>query len=124
MSAITHNGNSLAAKLNPAIGTTRQIREICSLICRHAATHHRLCEDDCNIGLDAYGRRRMTEIEERIEYLIARLPETDDGPFGSYFQHDPRGATVGLIAPDAWFRLYDGFGQDRINVPHGKEVPA
>jgi hypothetical protein len=47
------------------------------------------------------------------------LPHTDDGPFGAYFQHDPRGATVGLTVPagSEWERLYDGWGRDRINVP-------
>jgi hypothetical protein len=51
--------------------------------------------------------------------LAELLPHTDDGPFGAYFQHDPRGATVGLTVPagSEWERLYDGWGRDRINVP-------
>lgn len=121
---ITKKGRELAWKLNPAIGTTSAIEETCSLIARHATTHHAYTEMGCNSPPDGWEDRwtemideRLDQLEARITRLIEDLPHTDDGPFGPYFQHDPRGCTVGLTAPDPWTYLYDGWGQDRINVP-------
>lgn len=114
---ITAKGRELADKLNPAIGTTTAIIRTCSLIARHATTHHHYCETACNRELSDWETARMDWLEARIARLIEDLPETDDGPFGAFFQHDPRGATVGLTTPPAWTHLYDGWGQDRINVP-------
>lgn len=114
---ITTKGRELAWKLNPAIGTTTAIEETCSLIARHATTHHAYAEAACNRPLSEWEEERAQWLEDHITRLIERLPETDAGPFGAYFQHDPRGCTVGLTAPGEWTRLYDGWGRDRINVP-------
>lgn len=45
---VTGNGRALAEKLSPAIGTTHEIQQVCSLICRHAGTLQRLTEEECN----------------------------------------------------------------------------
>jgi hypothetical protein len=44
----TRKGEELAAKLASAIGYTEAISATCARICRHAATLHRLNEEDCN----------------------------------------------------------------------------
>jgi hypothetical protein len=44
----TSKGDTLADKLNPAIGTTLAIRETCAAICRTAATLDRLATEECN----------------------------------------------------------------------------
>src|ERR1700690_3139205 len=44
----TIKGDELAGKLNPAIGTTHDIRVTCARICRNAQTLHRLNEAECN----------------------------------------------------------------------------
>lgn len=114
---VTRKGRELADKLNPAIGTTYEILQTCSLICRLATTHHHYMETACNRELSEWEENRIEQIEKRITDLIDWLPGTDEGAFGAFFQGDPRGCTVGLTAPGEWTRLYDGWGQDRINVP-------
>lgn len=63
MADTTKVGDELAWKLNPAIGTTRQIRETCALIHRHAVTLHRLAEESCNgpwwLEMESQGLGRM-----------------------------------------------------------------
>src|SRR4249919_1848710 len=106
---ITKNGDKLANKLAPAIGWTNDIAETCSLICRHAATHARLAEVECNREMTLWETEQVEMIQRRMTDLVASLPETDDGPFTVYFQGDPRGATVKIEAPDPWKYLYDGW---------------
>lgn len=132
MTMITAKGRELADKLNPAIGTTSEIARTCSLIARHATTHHGLQELICNGGTysgeydapdDVRNRRlewanaRDEAIERRITELAESLPWTDDGPFGATFQGDPRGCTVLLTAPEPWTSLYDHWGGEGICVP-------
>jgi hypothetical protein len=123
----TNKGRELAFKLAPAIGTTRAITETCSLICRHATTHHRLQEQACN-GYQTYdgswdeaasnrADAREEKIEARIRSLVQDLPATDDGPFGVVFQGDPRGCTVKITAPGEWSSLYDDWGNEGVCVP-------
>lgn len=135
MPNITAKGRELASKLNPAIGTTREIMEACSLIARHATTHHALSELLCNGGTYStetrdvpddvrdrrieWAERRTDAIESRICDLVISLPNTDDGPFHARFSGDPRGVTVKLTAPDEWTHLYDCFGNEGICVPQG-----
>jgi hypothetical protein len=133
MPTITRKGNELANKLNPAIGTTREIRETCSLIARHATTHTQLAELLCNGGTYshetgkvpdatrnhriAWATHRTEVVERRITALVSDLPATDGGPFGVTFESDPRGCTVKITAPAEWTRLYDDWGDDGICVP-------
>jgi len=117
MAVVTKKGRELAWKLNPAIGSTRKIDETCSLICRHATTHHWLQEVACNREMDRHEEVKEARIEARITYLVATLPATDDGPWRVEFQGDPRGVTVKLHAPPEWHHLYDGWAGEAICVP-------
>lgn len=125
---ITAKGRELADKLNPAIGTTREIERTCSLIARHATSHHGLQERLCNGGDDWLpddARHRQIErlealdeaLERRITALVETLPHTDDGPFGVKFGGDPRGCTVKITAPAMYEHLYDDWGREGICVP-------
>lgn len=114
---ITAKGRELALKIAPAVPVNRITQETCSLICRHAATHHAYSELACNRELTAREAAKVDWLEARISALIESLPLTSAGPFGAFFQGDPRGCTVGLTAPPEWVSLYDGWGRDRINVP-------
>jgi hypothetical protein len=130
---ITAKGRELASKLNPAIGTTREISVTCSLIARHATTHTQLAEilvnggtyssetghvpDELRYRRIEWAEQRTDAIERRIASLVQDLPHTDDGPFGVTFEGDPRGCTVKLTAPAEWTSLYDSFGGDCICVP-------
>lgn len=96
---ITCKGRELSDDLSEHIGTTRMILKTCSLICRHATTHHRYMEQDWRGGWDERLERRIELLEARIETLVAALPATDDGPFRVEFWGDPRGCTVKLYAP-------------------------
>lgn len=133
MANITRNGEALAWKLNPAIGTTRAIKETCSLIFRHAKTHHALAEAECNgtpfiqgesaaafqvrqAAHERWVEKRQAEIEARITILVAKLPETDEGPIKVAFQGDPRGATVKLVMPGSLARMHDDWGRVGICV--------
>lgn len=103
--------------------------EVCSLIARHAKTHHKLSEDECN-GHPAMGNplvdirtanklqerfakwidKRNAQIESRIRTLALQLPEVKSVNFSG----DPRGATVKLIMKDG---SYDDWGHTGICVP-------
>ncbi len=117
--ATTYNGDALAGKLNPAIGTTREIRETCARICRAAATLHRLNEEACNghpaqSGTSGLAWERVDQLQaawdvrveaqteqviRRLESLVADLPHTDLGPFKLQAEEDPRGCSL-IIVPD------------------------
>lgn len=116
----TANGDKLALKLAPAIGTTYTIRATCAAIARNAATHHRLQEEQCS-DESRYLRAVAQEprVEARIERLVESLPDTDDGPWGVRFGGDPRGCTVQLTAPEPWHGLYDAWAHDGICVEIG-----
>ena len=77
--------------------------ELARAILRDAATHHRLCEQDCNEGLTAAQERRSEACERRI---TARLAELGPGFAVAEFSGDPRGATVKIRVPsgygDSW----------------------
>ena len=96
---ITERGNELARLLNPYLGTTTKIREICSLIARHARTHARLQEAQCNRELTVREVGQELWIEARLRDLVADLPHTDDGPITLRLSGDPRGYTVKLHVP-------------------------
>lgn len=135
MTKITAKGRELAGKLNPAIGTTRDIERTCSLIARHATSHHGIAELLCNGGTYshethnvpddvrnariAWGEAREDTLERRISDLVASLPQTDDGPWDVLFGGDPRGCTVKLTAPAEWTYIYDCFGNEGVCVPQG-----
>jgi hypothetical protein len=96
---ITKRGNALASELNPYLGTTEQIRETCSLIARHARTHARLQEAQCDRELTSREVKREQQIETRLRDLVASLPATDHGPIVLRLSGDPRGYTVKLHVP-------------------------
>lgn len=120
--ATTKNGRKLAKTLEPLIGSSNQIQHFCSKICRWAVTHHRLAEDECNIAFDDEGQKLFDErveiIEQRITALVARLPETAEGPLTVEFQGDPRGATVKLLVNNMKRHpSYNGWALEAIIVP-------
>ncbi len=79
-------------------------------ILRDAATHHRLCEVDCNEGLTEAQARRSDACERRI---LARCAELGPG-FGAVFSGDPRGATVKITLPSGYS---DSWGGEGLCVP-------
>jgi hypothetical protein len=130
----TNNGRKLALSLAPAIGVSPTITATCSLICRHAQTHHRIAENDCNGYADSLGNwdelaaeradRKRAQIEARITALVATLPlcgapnlRKARYPLGVKFQGDPRGATVKITLPSDWRHLGDDWAGESICVP-------
>lgn len=141
MAQITENGRKLASKLNPAIGTTGEILEICSLICRNAATYDRLAVEKCNgpafrdfphsdMPQAEYSRRMdewQTDLEnrdnacaDRIRRLVDRLPLVDGERIKVRLGGDPRGCVVTLVMPGEWTRLHDSWGGESLVVPYGR----
>jgi hypothetical protein len=126
MPEITVRGRKLARKLNPAIGTTYAIEETCSLIARHAVTHHHLQEALCNGFRDYRGNwdekasaraeKQDAQLEARITRLVENLPHTDEGAITVKFGGDPRGCTVKLVMPGELAKLHDDWGQEGICV--------
>jgi len=107
MAQVTARGRFIATKLNPHMGTTRQIQETCSLIGRHAVTYSHIQELWCgservnNVDwLRNYYETREARLEARIADLVESLPHTDNGPVRVEFEGDPRGSTVKLTLPN------------------------
>lgn len=107
MAQVTARGRFIATKLNPHMGTTRQIQEACSLIGRHAVTYSHIQELWCgnervnNVDwLRNYYEAKEARLEARITDLVESLPHTDNGPVRVEFEGDPRGSTVKLTLPD------------------------
>ena len=97
MAQVTARGRFIATKLNPYMGTTRQIQEACSLIGRHAMTYSHIQELWC---VPNYYEAKEARLEARITDLVESLPHTDNGPVRVEFTGDPRGSTVKLTLPD------------------------
>lgn len=132
MSTVTNKGRELSLNLCPLIGTTNAIQATCSLIARHATTHHKLSECACNGG---YGQdpgmlpedmceRQMDDIdqrtemlEKRITQLVESLPDTEDGPMRASFGGDPRGSTVQIIFPESLRHHSHNWTHDGVCVP-------
>lgn len=116
---ITNPGRELADKLNPYIGTTTEILQICSLIARHARTHGRLQEIACTRMMEDWEVKQEERISERIKELIGNLPHTDEGPILPNLTGDPRGYTVKLVLPPC-YRAGDTWGghEEGIFVPN------
>lgn len=100
MATITKRGSELAALLSPYIIITDEVREVCSLIARHATTHTAYATLDCNQGLRPHQEERVATIEARIRELVASLPLTPDGAITVKLGGDPRGFTVKLHVPN------------------------
>src|SRR5947208_16483730 len=106
----TMKGYQLAEALNPSIGTTRAITEVCSRLCRLAATYHRMQERAGNGHQDWQGNwdemaakrdeEKESRIEEQIKKLCLQLPLVDGKAIEPMFEGDPRGAVVKLKMPD------------------------
>lgn len=121
MAEITERGKKLADKLNPFIGTTHEIMEICSLICRHERTYHRIQEMWASVEMNddetTHLENEEVRIEKRITDLVERLPHTDEGPIGVILGGDPRGAVVKLTLPGSLAIHHDTWGRDGIDIP-------
>lgn len=100
-------GQILAKKLNPSIGSTPEILQICTRISELAKRHHKLAEHACNRSLTKREEKEDEEIETLIKGLVSELPCVDGLPIKPRFQGDPRGATVTLVMPDG---RYDSWG--------------
>ena len=138
---ITQPGRTLANKLASSIGVSGHIVRTCSLLARHARTHHRLAEEECNGPPDRFSgwtegakrtevicerrndkwqeawaaclEKRIARCEGHIRYLVLQLPLVNGQPIEPVFSGDPRGATVKLRMPDG---RYDDWGQVGICV--------
>lgn len=86
------------------------VLDIARAILRDAATHYRLAEQDCNVGLTEAQARRSDACERRI---LARCAELGPG-FGAVFSGDPRGATVKITLPSGYS---DSWGGEGLCVP-------
>ncbi len=101
MPVITSRGSELASELSKHIRTTPSVLEICSLIARHARSHHRIQENQCNRELSERELIREIRIERRIQELVAQLPPTKSAKrVTAKFTGDPRGYTVRVVVPD------------------------
>lgn len=104
---ITRRGHELNKLIDKFVGTTQRTLEICSLVARHATTHHRLQEIQCNREATAAELLREKHIEDRIRKLVADLPKakvqltrgSTVASIGVEFSGDPRGFTVKLVVP-------------------------
>jgi len=96
---ITHRGHELNRLIAKFVGTTQRTLEICSLVARHATTHHRLQEIQCNRSASAGELLQEKRIEDRIRRLVANLPRLPIGAITVEFSGDPRGFTVKLVVP-------------------------
>lgn len=126
MPETTKAGWEIAWKMNPAIGTTPNIVETCSLIHRQARTYARIQERWCNEEMSDRTTARLEEreaqIEARIRALVESLPHADPpdsgngngGSWGVKFGGDPRGSTVKIVPPSGWERLADDWGREGI----------
>jgi hypothetical protein len=118
MAKATKQGRALAMKLNPFLGTTVEIVEVCSLIARHAATYQAIQEARCSVPMTDsqldWTERREQQIERRIRALVERLPHTDEGPIRARFSGDPRGWCVQLVLPGSLASHHEGWGRDGI----------
>lgn len=103
MSTVTENGRKLAREISNWIEIAHDTSVICSLIARHARTHHRYMEIDCNEGLTAEQARKVDRIEARIRELVSYLPKSKVKGAGLSvkFSGDPRGYTVKIVIPGA-----------------------
>jgi len=120
-----------------------QAREVAKLIMRHAATHQRLQEEECNgvdfmapyssaYMLNLYNNDRpahtalMAKISQRYDRWEKRLQHRQElierrilqlaaqFGFSAVFEGDPRGATVKIIFPDG---SYDDSAHEGWCVP-------
>lgn len=130
MARITQKGRELVSKLSE--GSTREMLEAASLLCRAATTYRRIQEAWCDgmpardygwfyklpverqnemqAKFDAYLEKRTPQITRRIEILAAQLP----GVKRVSFQGDPRGCTVKLVMYDG---RSDDWGREGLCVP-------
>lgn len=97
---ITRRGRELNKLIAKFVGTTQRTLEICSLVARHATTHHRLQEIQCSREATAAELIHERQLEDRIRKLVADLPQRSRGAsIGVEFSGDPRGYTVKLVVP-------------------------
>lgn len=122
MTQITRKGRELASKLDrsypdlPLRVWHETLYPLCSLVCRHAATHRRLQETACNRELTPQEMTQEGRCEEHIRYLVERLPLVGGQPIRVKFQGDPRGYTVKLIMPDGRYDTWGGAAEG-LGVP-------
>lgn len=103
MPQVTKRGRELAREITGYVEIAHDTSVTCSLIARHASTHRRYMEHDCNVGLTAEQARKVDQIETRIRELVSYLPKvraTGQVPTVK-FSGDPRGYTVKIVIPGA-----------------------
>jgi len=107
---ITSKGHKLANDLK-VFGITQHVLEVCSLLARHAVTHHRLQEIQCNREATAAELLQEKHIERRIVELVSELPEAPTGKATVKFSGDPRGYTVKIVIPGMPGNTFGGGGE-------------
>lgn len=115
MAKMTNRGIEFANEISSYVRAKIDIEvtrgEVCSLIARHAKTHHNYAETECNRELRPSERRKVEQIETRIRALVAQLETHDGQPVGVKFTGDPRGYTVKLVIPGAPGNTWGGGGE-------------
>jgi hypothetical protein len=128
---VTKRGAAFADRLGNYSGH-QQDPAVISKLCRHATSHHRLCESECNghpaahnphidarnlqrlqNNFEAHVRHERESVEKRIANLLPMLP----GVAQIEFDGDPRGPTVKLHLDNGAGDCIDG----SLGVPQGKQ---
>jgi hypothetical protein len=107
---------ALAIELNPSIGTTRHIVDICESLVRQARAYDRLQCETCNgprgveymnsAQIEAWQtglEKREERCEKRIRKIVDQFPTIDGKAIEPIFSGDPRGCVVKLKMPDGRF---------------------
>lgn len=114
----TKKGYELAQKLHrlPNMQNSRAT-ELCSKICRHATSLHRLAEINCNQGLTPAQEKRDDELEQLVIDNVKYLSQHTGVEIRAIFNGDPRGPAVKLQLPEEHRVAYDCFGGEGVCVP-------
>jgi hypothetical protein len=101
--------NEIAPYVRSNLNTEVETRGVlCSLIARHAKTHHNYAEAACNRSLTPAEERKVDQIETRIRALVAQLETHGQaGDPGRAWQHVGRRGRVwrlrlSSLVPSLW----------------------
>lgn len=115
MTKMTNRGIKFANEISSFVRAKLDLKvtrgELCSLIARHAKTHHNYAEAECNRELTAWEVRKVAQVEARIRALVSQLETHDGQPVTVRFNGDPRGYTVKLVIPGAPGNTWGGGGE-------------
>ncbi len=131
MTQVTEKGLKLAQQITRKVEPPYELQQVCSLICRHAMSVHRVSEAMCNghpamsspyIDIktasrlqenhDAWCKKRDEQLTQRIVELAKKIP----GCKGAIVGGDPRGAPVKLVMRNR--RLHNDWGGEGLAVPY------